>query len=614
MAKKNAKATAKAAKRVSGEDGLRDFLVELEDTLTPAIVRDLGGNDDVLTGNYHIDTDKSKKITTITFYAKTKQKAPRKQTAMGFLDVVEDNILEVATKGFNVETEFGTNNTFTTGFLDVIISKQEKDKKVVKHKIRYGIKPAADAREGLYAVTAQECLQVLGCAYLQANGSIDEDDFTDFLNYMSMVEDGADANDERFNRLANDIKQHVNYGIKNSEIKDIYTFGIGDEDWVESTVTTANELDSLYGSGKYFFCHSGAKEVDWCWEAFKTARGQVLKNKDVFEGIGPGDLDRNKWNPADIFAMQMDQRKGYKFPSLSNSKQKETNAISEKELKKELKVRGRAKSATINIGQQIEKNAESASTVEGMPSLNLFIYNLAKDKKFFPISLKKVGSSATMEFINPGIGIPVTMEAELKHIDWASDTKPTNKIEVHFKMKTGSDEKHYYINARQFNEGADIKFQIEKTGGMAFHGKAGLKIGALIINKTDPGMKNEMVRVRSNIVKDYKNFVKSSTLFSSTSDITSTYKKGVNGVTSLNAYASVLSNGNIDKIHQTPTGYISKIQAAEFGYIIDSGKESGVTSNILYSLYSYAGSRGLVLFNKGEYKNYYSSSYHVKVL
>ena len=149
---------------------------------------------------------------------------------------------------------------------------------------------------------------------------------------------------------------------------------------------------------------------------------------------------------------------------------------------------------------------------------------------------------------------------------------------------------------------------------MAFHGKAGLKIGTTIINQTDPGMKAEVNKVRTNIKKDYKSFVKSNSLFSSTGDITSTYRKGVNGLSSLNAYAKVLSSGNITKIHQTATGYISKIQAAEFGYIIDSGKESGVTSNILYSLYSYAGSRGLVLFNKGEYKNYYSSSYHVKVL
>ena len=602
-------------KRISGQGGLRDLVSELEDVLTPAIVRDLGAPDDVLTGNYHIDTDTSTKITTITFYAKTKQKAPRKQTARGFLEVVEDSILDVGWKGFEIETEFHDSiSAFTTGALDVIISSQERNKKVIKHKIRYGIKPAADAREGLYAVTAQECLQVLGCAYLQATGSIDENDFTNFLNYMSMVADGAEANVEKYNRAAAHIQQHVNYGIGRSEIKDIYTFGIGDSDWVTSTVTTAKILSGLYNGGNYFFCHSGAKEVDWMWDAFKRARGQVLKNKDVFAGIGPGDLDRNKWNPADIFAMKMNEKSGYKFPALSDARQKETNAISESELKKELKARGRAKSATINIGQQIEKNAESASTVEGMPSLNLFIYNLAQAKKFFPISLKKVGSSANLEFINPGIGIPVQMTAELKHIDWASDTKPTNKIEVHFAMKTGSSSKDYYINARQFNEGADIKFQIEKTGGMAFHGKAGLKIGTTIINQTDPGMKAEVNKVRTNIKKDYKSFVKSNSLFSSTGDITSTYRKGVNGLSSLNAYAKVLSSGNITKIHQTATGYISKIQAAEFGYIIDSGKESGVTSNILYSLYSYAGSRGLVLFNKGEYKNYYSSSFHVKVL
>ena len=88
-------------KRISGQGGLRDLVSELEDVLTPAIVRDLG-SDNVLTGNYHIDTDTSTKITTITFYAKTKQKAPRKQTARGFLEVVEESILDVGWKGFEI--------------------------------------------------------------------------------------------------------------------------------------------------------------------------------------------------------------------------------------------------------------------------------------------------------------------------------------------------------------------------------------------------------------------------------------------------------------------------------------------------------------------------------
>ena len=66
--------------------------------------------------------------------------------------------------------------------------------------------------------------------------------------------------------------------------------------------------------------------------------------------------------------------------------------------------------------------------------------------------------------------------------------------------------------------------------------------------------------------------------------------------------------------HRAETGYISKVQATEFGHIINSSKERGLSSYILYSLFTYAGSRGLVLFDGNSYKNHYASSLHIKVM
>jgi hypothetical protein len=187
---------------------------------------------------------------------------------------------------------------------------------------------------------------------------------------------------------------------------------------------------------------------------------------------------------------------------------------------------------------------------------------------------------------------------------------------VHFKINVDGSVKDYFINARQFNEGADIKLQIEKTGALAFHGKVGLKITSLIINKTDSRIKNRLTSIRKNKRFTDRGLKLSSTLFSSVNDIEDTWKdtkdaKGCSQV--LLDYAGLLSKRGVTKIPKTGSGHVSKIQATEFGYIITRAEEKNVASYILYSLFTFAGSRGLVLFNKGDYINHFASSVHLKV-
>ena len=120
MARK--KANPQDTKRGSGAKGLRPLVVDLEDLLTPVIVEEIGSNSklsNVLTGDYNLDADSSKKTTTITFFAKTKDKAPREQVVKDILEVVEDNILAISHKDFNIEVIWDTDTKFTTGFLGV---------------------------------------------------------------------------------------------------------------------------------------------------------------------------------------------------------------------------------------------------------------------------------------------------------------------------------------------------------------------------------------------------------------------------------------------------------------------------------------------------------------
>ena len=613
-------ATPKSTKRIAGAKGLRQLTTELEDVITPSIVDAIESSSrlsETLTGAYDLDTESSKKTTTITLYAKTRDKAPREKVVKDLLEIVEDYMLDVDHKDFNVVTSWEKDSKFTTGVLKVKIQDGDTD----KHIIKYGIKPESGAKESLYSVLAQECLQVVGCAYLQANGSIDETDFTNFLNYAYRVEKKEPTsaeNDTKWKQVLNKVEDTTDYGPKaNSQVADIYNFGIGDQAWVQSTVTTAKTLEPLYKSGKYYFCHADSAHVNWMWNAYKDARDQVLKNKDVFGGVGAQQMDRNKWNPADMFAMKGGWVK-YSFPVLKNRAKRETNAVSEKSLKYNMRSNGIKKIGKIDIGEDIKKKAESAKTVEGLPSLNQFLLNQAKSGEFYPISLKKVGKSAHLHWMND-TEVEVTMEATLQSVEWKNDYggKATNKVEVHFLVDVEGKETDYYINARQFNEGADIKLQIEKQGALAFHGKVGLKMSAVIINKTDSKMRNSLLTMRRRLHNTKKKFKVSTELFSTTSDIAQTWvatkdRQGKSNV--LLDYVGLLSKSRVTKIPLTETGHISKVQATEFGYVINKADERGFSSYILYSLFTYAGSRGLVLFNKGNFENHFASSVHIKVM
>ena len=114
---------AKNTKRISGANGLRALVSELEDVLTPAIVDEIDGNSklsEILTGDYNI-SDKQTSVTTITFYAKTKDKSPREQSVKGFLDLIVDYMLEVGHKDFTIEPKWDANNP-TDGIVTISLT------------------------------------------------------------------------------------------------------------------------------------------------------------------------------------------------------------------------------------------------------------------------------------------------------------------------------------------------------------------------------------------------------------------------------------------------------------------------------------------------------------
>lgn len=604
---------------------VRQLVADLEEVITPKIIK----CHSTFTGDYYFEEKKDPlkgKIQAITLYSATKDKNTRKNASKLFQGVAEDAILDVRTRGLDVETTYyETKSPYTTGALDVeIFWTTNKGKRGGTKILRYGIKPGANAKDSLYHVLAQECLQVLACGYRQAKGSKIENaaEFRSFLQHCDDKFAGKTVDDPEKDRLLIDLQRHVHYGSADGKDAEIGAFGLGDDEWIVSSVSTANELVSEYGTGKYYFCHSSSNWVEWFEKAFTEAKKDIIDQKVFGDEIKAGHIDRNKWNPADIYVLSQSMlTKGQiTFPKIKNKKSNNGNAITEAELKKKLQEPlGGPNSATIDIGSLIEKNGQSISTVQDLPSLNAFILNLYKSKDFYPVSLKKAGEKAKISYMNDHAVPPVKVTASLDKVEWKDSYagKATNKIEVHFKVKVGrKSPTDYYINARQFNEGSDIKFQIEQTGGLAFHGKAGLVIGSWIIQKYDNQVKSKLDGLRSKIDRQYDNYKKPSKLFSTPTDIKQSYRHGTIAGTndSLLEYAGLLSGGAITMMPSTETGHISKVQAAEFGYIIKNPASKGVTSKILYSLYTFAGSRGLVIIDGDSFKNYFASSFHLKVM
>jgi len=628
MAKK--KPTDQDAKRISGAKGLRRLVSDLEDVITPAIVDEIATSSElgsVLTGDYNI-SDKKTKITTVIFYSLKKDKAPREQSIEGFLRLIEDYMLEVSNDNFIIDAEWTTTTEYSTGVVKVFIKDKDKDGNpgTLKHTIQYTIKPVAGAKASLYEVAAQECLQAVGCAYLQAKGGkINIRDFIGFLNYAHDKAEGkatTKKNDDKWKTALTSVENHTDFGTTiNNQRKDVYAFGIGDIDWVQSTVSSARALYSEMKDGTYIFYYPAAKKMEWWKKAYDDAKKQVLNNQPVFGNeIKAGMFDINKWNPADIFAC----KKGFNkptFPKLTNNAVNETNKISESSLSYNMKLFNNSggKSSKIDIGDAIKEAGKKASTVQGLPSLNQWLLNQVNEGNLYPISLKKAGKSARVKVIND-TETKVSFEATLTSVEWKDGaTKATNKVEVHFIIDVDGKERDYYINARQFNAGSDIKLQIEKTGALAFHGKVGLSIASFIIEKTDHNVKSSLNKIRNN--KKYTDNKKwelnnSTKLFSQVGDIQETWKnthtsEGKSQV--LLNYVGELSNKGVTKIKNNRDGYVSKVQATEFGYIINHAKSNDVASKILYSLFTFAGSRGLVLYDGEAYKNHFASSVHLKV-
>ena len=352
------------------------------------------------------------------------------------------------------------------------------------------------------ATTATESLQCIASAMRQKEGgSITSSDLLDFLENEK----------ERRNHPQNkDVFDHVDIpsnvipflirwfndggvyefpppgyfeNIDDDESNLILTTKKGSnlDQWVNSCVWIANKLANskyLSNSKTYKFYHAD-QPVGNSRTNFKSKATQLLKDaktnavdpnfNTAIQLLARGSGD--KWNPADIFAIEINKESQISRELISNN----MPDASEKIFKMARDAKGNGK-----------KDLKFYAEMGQLNAFNQYVDKLFEDQECIPISLKKAGNS------NPplkelkhkdlkGIEDALDLKVEITKVDY----KPTaDKAIVEFSIggKGGA-----MLDFRGFEKTANIEnvqAQIQAAGSTANHGKIALPLYSFIVEQS----------------------------------------------------------------------------------------------------------------------------------
>jgi len=352
------------------------------------------------------------------------------------------------------------------------------------------------------ATTATESLQCIASAIRQnERGSISAADLLDFLE-NEKERSNHPQNKEVFDHV--DIPSNVipfllrwfnDGGVYEFPTEDYFDKG-GDDDstlvltakkgsnldqWVNSCVWIANKLASskyISNSKKYKFYHAD-RDVGTSGTNFKAKATQLLKDartnavdpnfNTAIQLLARGSGD--KWNPADIFAIEINKESQISRKLSSN----DMPDASEKIFKMARDAKGNGK-----------KDLKFYAEMGQLNAFNQYVDQLFEDKECIPISLKKAG--------NPNPSLKELKHKDLKGIEDALDLKveitkvdykPTaDKAIVEFSIggKGGA-----MLDFRGFEKTANIEnvqAQIQAAGSTANHGKITLPLYSFIVEQS----------------------------------------------------------------------------------------------------------------------------------
>jgi hypothetical protein len=273
--------------------------------------------------------------------------------------------------------------------------------------------------------------------------------------------------------------------------------------------------------------------------------------------------------------------------------------------------------------------------LDEMYEYNKLIQDLFEKKDCIGISLKKATSKSVkiIEVDNKdtgGIKNALNMKVDITKVLY-SDKNQKCIVEFEVSGETGQ-----YLDIRGFESSrkiADVQVQLSKKGSSAAHGKITLPVIS-IITKLSKGRSSfsAMNAKKRSMFKSlnkssihnftdwsiFNDYVKNPTQFAIDMNKWAEYIQWL----SKNKHESVSVLNEVNKMLKKKTGVFDaakylkhKVQSYEVGFLLDAEQKQikeDIKENIIKSIISYAGSKGMVIFNDSKATSFMVSSTYLK--
>jgi hypothetical protein len=399
------------------------------------------------------------------------------------------------------------------------------------------------------------------------------------------------------------------------------------QDWIDSSVWIANSAYPRYcSSGNYNFYRQDF--VPGFKGTYNKIRNKIKKNasnsvlKKMYSVVG---MSEDKWNPADIIAI----RSG----SASSTMNLLENFDASKVSKESKEVREQNKK--MNLSGKDGKMIHVMEDLDEMYEYNKLIHDLFEKRECIGISLKKATSKSVkiVEIDHKdtgGIKKALNMKVDITQVLYSDSNQ---KCIVEFEV---SGEKGQYLDIRGFESSrkiADVQVQLSKKGSSAAHGKITLPVISLItklsrgrasfsaMNSKKRSMFKSLNKSSIHNFTDwgiFNDYVKNPTQLAVDMNKWAEYIQWL----SKNRHESVYVINEVNKMLKKKTGVFDaakylkhKVQSYEVGFLLDTEQKQikeDIKENIIKSIISYAGSKGMIIFNDSKATAFMVSSTYLK--
>jgi hypothetical protein len=399
------------------------------------------------------------------------------------------------------------------------------------------------------------------------------------------------------------------------------------QDWIDSSVWIANAAYPKYcSSGNYNFYRQDF--VPGFKGTYNRIRNKIRKNasssvlKKMYSVVG---MSEDKWNPADIIAI--------KSSKASTTLSLLENFDASKVSKESKEVRDQNKK--MNLSDKEGKLIHVMEDLDEMYEYNKLIQDLFEKKECIGISLKKATSKSVkiveMDHKDTGgIKKALNMKVDITKVLYSDSNQ---KCIVEFEV---SGEKGQYLDIRGFESSrkiADIQVQLSKKGSSAAHGKITLPVISLITKLSKGRASFSAMNAKKRSM--FKSLNKSSIHNFTDWNIFNSYVKNPTQLAvdmnkwaeyiqwlSKNRHESVSVINEVNKMLKKKTGVFDaakylkhKVQSYEVGFLLDTEQKQireDIKENIIKSIISYAGSKGMIIFNDSKATAFMVSSTYLK--